>query len=68
MRTVDRLDDTMDKIKRKMGKEKDIEEASYKKELIMVIDVKGPEKVTIINLLKTIRMLCPWGRHPMKLL
>ena len=58
VRTVDRLDDTMDKITRKMGKEKDIGELSYKKELTMVIDVEGPEKVTIINLLKTIRMLC----------
>ena len=50
-----------------MGKEKDIGEATYQKELTMVIDVKGPEKVTIINLLKTIRMLCPWGRHPIKI-
>jgi len=43
---------------REMGKEKDIGEATYKKELTMVIDVEGPEKVTITNLLKTIRMLC----------
>ena len=30
---------------REMGKEKDIGEATYKKELTMVIDVEGPEKV-----------------------
>ena len=55
---LNRRSDTEGNSTETIEKEKrtEIQEASYKKELTMIIDLEGPEKVTI--LLKVIRLLC----------